>query len=270
MGRALAERIVEWRRSGGIAVRTAAAAAPHRVGLLLLLILVPSLLVVALIFAVGLYVLTTLGPGQNLPAGWPTAGFVVSGNPTSDTRDQVGKMLVARAGGSARYTTRPNGVLIGVPLAEKSALQRIRSLAPIHTDVEFRPVLSTGTSGAASVLPSLDGKNTYQVGPVAMTGVHVSAAESAASSNSPGDWQVTVSLDAAGAKEFDDVTARLVGQELAIVVAGTVVSAPMIQDAITGGQVIVQGKFSHADADGLTAAFQLGQHPVTVNVGNPG
>ena len=50
---------------------------------------------------------------------------------------------------------------------------------------------------------------------------------------------VTVEFDRAGAQAFGDVTARVVGHKLAIVVDGTVRSAPVINSAIRGGRASI-------------------------------
>jgi hypothetical protein len=260
--------------------------------LVVALVVVPVLVVAGLVGA-GVYVLgghRSAGHGAvaTLPSGWATTGFVVTGPDAGgrSVRDQVGRLLVARTGNHrAAYTVRPHGVRVGVPPAGRAALGRLTALSPLTTEVEFRPVLGTlavptgspspapsaspsASAGVQEVLPSQDGKTSYQLGPVAMTGSHVRTADFQIS-RATGGWQVDVTLDATGARQFADLTGRLVGQQLAVVVAGAVVSAPQIQDAITGGHVQVSGDFQRSDAEGLAAAFQLGRRPVTVTTGDP-
>ncbi len=286
----------------------------RRTGVVVLAIVVPVVLALGLLAGAGYLVFGRHGSGQpgpagsSVPSGWPTVGFVVDGPGAAGTqvRRQVGELLVARAGRGARFEVRPHGVLVA--MASRTALDRVRALAPLRTDVEFRPVVSTVTASSgpsgpppaapgsptgpppadtasptvppasplaspsdqtgAEQLPSLDGRTGYQLGPVAMTGTVVRSASAGPSTNGNG-WEVTVSLDGTGARQFGDLTARLVDQQLAIVVAGRVVQAPTIESAITGGQLSVSGGFNRSDAEGLAAAFQLGRHPVTATLGDP-
>jgi hypothetical protein len=293
---------------------------------IVLAIVVPVLLAVGLLAGAGYLVFGRHGSGQPgsagsaVPSRWPTVGFVVDGPGADGTqvRQQVGELLVARAGKGARFSVRPHGVLVAMP--SRTALERVRALAPLRTDVEFRPVVSTVTAppsptgpppsapgsptgpppsasgsptgpppadtasptgppaspassptnpaGVEEQLPSLDGRTSYHLGPVAMTGTVVRSASADVSTSGNG-WEVTVTLDGTGARQFGDLTARLVDQQLAIVVAGRVVQAPTIESAITGGQLSVSGGFNRSDAEGLAAAFQLGRHPVTVTLGDP-
>src|SRR5205823_4180195 len=79
----------------------------------------------------------------------------------------------------------------------------------------------------------------YKLGPIQITGAALSkatavyvTANSSTSTAQPG-WQVDFSLNSAGAKTFADVTKRLVGKQLAIVLDNVVQSAPTVQSAIT-------------------------------------
>jgi SecD/SecF fusion protein len=81
---------------------------------------------------------------------------------------------------------------------------------------------------------------------------------------------VTLSLSSAGTTKFTALTTSLVGRQLAIVVANGVLSAPSIQEPITGGTVQVTGTYTRTEAEGLAAAFQVGQLPVAVTLGDPG
>jgi preprotein translocase subunit SecD len=280
----------------------------RRTGLLVLAIVVPVVLALGLLAGAGYLVFGRHGSGGGaessgspVPVAWPTAGFVVSGPGASGTqvRQEVGRLLTARAGKNARYTVRPHGVTIAAPT--RDAVDRVRALAPLQTDVEFRPVVGTATAppspsgppptvtpasptgpppaasasaspttatGVSEQLPSLDGRTSYQLGPVAMSGTVVRSAAADFSQQGNG-WEVSVALDATGTRQFADLTARLQNQQLAIVVAGRVVSAPTIESAITGGQIQISGSFNRSDAEGLAAAFQLGEQPVTVTLGDP-
>ena len=57
-------------------------------------------------------------------------------------------------------------------------------------------------------------------------------------------WVVDFTLTGEGATEFGDLTTAMVGRQLAIVLDATVISAPTIQGAITGGTGQITGNFT--------------------------
>jgi preprotein translocase subunit SecD len=116
--------------------------------------------------------------------------------------------------------------------------------------------------------PGTDEK--LQLGPVQITGaalkkataVFVPLTAQQSNPNAQPGWQVDFTLNGAGAKTFGDVTTKLVGKQLAIVLDGVVVSAPTINEAITGGQGVITGSFSEQDAKNLAVVLNSGALPV--------
>ncbi len=86
-----------------------------------------------------------------------------------------------------------------------------------------------------------------------MDGTHVTAA---GVHYAPSGLQILLNFDSAGAKIFGDLTSANVGQQFAIIVDGVVLSAPVIQDAITGGHCVITGKFKEAEARSLATALE--------------
>jgi hypothetical protein len=69
---------------------------------------------------------------------------------------------------------------------------------------------------------------------------------------------VTVDFTPAAARHFSDLTARIQGHKLAVLVDGTVVSAPVINSRIEGGRAqITFGPSPHVAADAAALAAQL-------------
>ncbi len=68
-------------------------------------------------------------------------------------------------------------------------------------------------------------------------------------------WEVEVELDEDAADAFDELTAALVptSAQLAIVLRGTVVSAPAVQTRVSDGVVRLAGDYAEADAESLAA-----------------
>lgn len=69
-------------------------------------------------------------------------------------------------------------------------------------------------------------------------------------------WTVQLKFDGEGAKRFGEITAAHKGHRFAIVLDGVVISAPVIRDAIYGGDAIITGKFDETEARGLASVLE--------------
>jgi preprotein translocase subunit SecD len=67
---------------------------------------------------------------------------------------------------------------------------------------------------------------------------------------------VNITFDGEGAKIFDRITADNVGKQLAIILDGSVYSAPRIQDRISGGSAQITGSFTHEEAAKLAIVLR--------------
>lgn len=76
-------------------------------------------------------------------------------------------------------------------------------------------------------------------------------ADAWAEATSFGNWVISFALTPAGQQIFADYTAQHIGDRLAIVLDGIVISAPTIQNAIIGGQGQISGDFSETQANSL-------------------
>ena len=94
-------------------------------------------------------------------------------------------------------------------------------------------------------------------------------------------WEVNLSLNSGGAAAFSALTSHLshtyyptastnqnnaVLDEIAIVVDGNVVTAPVIQGAVPGGKVQITGNFTRDYAQELAAQLQSGRLPVNFRI----
>lgn len=99
-----------------------------------------------------------------------------------------------------------------------------------------------------------------------LTGAELSRAEVNADPNSPGNWQVAIEFNAAGARIFGEVTEGNVGKNLAIILDGTVYSAPRINERIPGGRAVITGTFTIEEARDLAIVLRAGALPAPVTV----
>lgn len=77
---------------------------------------------------------------------------------------------------------------------------------------------------------------------------------------------VAFSFDREGSQKFADLTSHNVGHMLAIVLDNQVISAPVINTPIVGGNGIIEGKFTLSDAQDLALLLQAGSLPVPLAV----
>ncbi|MGA9160851.1 MAG: protein translocase subunit SecD [Actinomycetota bacterium] len=116
------------------------------------------------------------------------------------------------------------------------------------------------------VFQDRDDATRYQLGPVEITGEAIdkaTAVYNAGSSTSVGQgWEIRFDLTGDGSGKFADVTTRLQGRQLAIVVDDQVISAPTVQSPITNGTGVITGSFTEARAKDLATQLNAGALPV--------
>src|SRR5712691_1571880 len=81
-----------------------------------------------------------------------------------------------------------------------------------------------------------------------LSGAELNRAEVQADPNAPGNWQVAIEFNAVGARIFGEVTEQNVGKHLAIILDGSVYSAPRINERIPGGRAVITGQFTVEEA----------------------
>src|SRR6266536_120459 len=78
-------------------------------------------------------------------------------------------------------------------------------------------------------------------------------------------WTVQLKFDTEGAKKFGQITEQYKGYRFAIVLDGAIQSAPVIRDAIYGGDAVITGRFSEEEARGLASVLENPlQTPVSI------
>jgi len=76
--------------------------------------------------------------------------------------------------------------------------------------------------------------------------------------------QVGIAFNRKGARIFDRITGENIKKRLAIILDGSVYSAPTIQDRIAGGKAIITGNFTLNEAKDLAIALRAGSLPAPV------
>jgi SecD/SecF fusion protein len=78
-------------------------------------------------------------------------------------------------------------------------------------------------------------------------------------------WTVQLKFDGEGARKFGQITEQYKGYRFAIVLDGVIQSAPVIRDAIYGGDAVITGRFTEEEARGLASVLENPlQTPVSI------
>jgi preprotein translocase subunit SecD len=166
-----------------------------------------------------------------------------------------------------------NRIVVQVPgLNDPTAL---KNLLGKTAKLEFRLVDTTanqadiakGIAPAGSVLmPYAEGGGVIAVQrQVMITGDMLVNAEQSydPQTRAPG---VTLQLDGIGSRRFAKVTQENSGKPFAIIVDGTVISAPNINEPILGGSAVINGGFTVQSANELAIALRSGKLKVPLTV----
>ena len=150
---------------------------------------------------------------------------------------------------------RINEMGLTEPVVQREGAKRIIIELPGVKD----PDQAIKTIGKTAVL---EFKN--EAGQTVMNGNDLKdAKEQLAQSKKP---EVAITLSDEGAKKFADLTAANIGKQIAITLDGQVLTAPVVQQAITGGQAVITGSNSLEEAKELAILLRSGALPVKVNV----
>jgi preprotein translocase subunit SecD len=115
------------------------------------------------------------------------------------------------------------------------------------------------------------GEAKFILEPAFIKGSSVESADAQLPQQGAGGWLVNMNFDPEGSGQLADVSGRLVNlptpqNQFAIVLDGVVVSAPVFQSAILGGQAQITGNFSNEEASALANVLKFGALPITLDV----
>ncbi|MDP1709424.1 MAG: protein translocase subunit SecD, partial [Candidatus Komeilibacteria bacterium] len=83
---------------------------------------------------------------------------------------------------------------------------------------------------------------------------------------STGAPSVSLSFDDEGARLFEELTGANVGKRVAIFLDNNVLSAPVVQQKISGGKAVITGNFTIPEARELVERLNAGALPVPINL----
>ena len=84
--------------------------------------------------------------------------------------------------------------------------------------------------------------------------------------NQTNETVVSFTLDRVGAKRFGKATSTNIGRQLAIILDGKIISAPVIRDTIASGSGQISGGFTFQSATDLSLLLRSGALPAPLNI----
>ncbi|MFW6719281.1 protein translocase subunit SecD [Streptomyces sp. MAR4 CNY-716] len=113
-----------------------------------------------------------------------------------------------------------------------------------------------------------DGAYKYALGPAEVEGTDVDDASATYDAQQGSGWIVQLEFNDKGSDKFADVTGTLAGQappnnQFAIELDGEVVSAPSVDESITGGRAQISGSFNQESAEELANVLSYGALPLS-------
>lgn len=123
--------------------------------------------------------------------------------------------------------------------------------------------ITTGESESGYVLTKTL-EEIREKGDIILEGTDIAGAEAGFYTNQMGlsENVVSLTLNEVGAKKFGTATAKHVGEAIAIVYDGKVVSAPVVQQALTDGKAQITGRFDAEEANNLATTIRVGALPL--------
>jgi len=132
---------------------------------------------------------------------------------------------------------------------------------PAATAAEAGVTTAVAPSATAEPLPTPTPKVLHTV----MTGAEIESVV-AARDQAGVAYEVAFTLKPNGAQVFGDYTSTHVGEILGIVLDKRLISAPVINDAITEGQGRITGRFTYEEANTLAVQLRYGSLPLPLKV----
>ncbi|AUH44029.1 protein translocase subunit SecD [Streptomyces sp. CMB-StM0423] len=113
-----------------------------------------------------------------------------------------------------------------------------------------------------------EGAYKYALGPAEVEGTDVDDASATYDAQQGSGWIVQLEFNGKGSDKFADVTGTLAGQappnnQFAIELDGEVVSAPSVDESITGGRAQISGSFNQESAEELANVLSYGALPLS-------
>ncbi len=152
--------------------------------------------------------------------------------------------------------------------ALKAMIEREAFYKSFGSDVKFavgqKPLLDANES-STGVFP-VYALRLEPDGEPALSGTEIAEADQSIDVNNGGQVEVNITMNPEGARKWAEITSRNVGKQFAIVLDNEVISAPNINEPITGGRSRISGGFTVQEAQDLASNLEVGRLPAETRI----
>lgn len=202
-------------------------------------------------------------PGIDIQGGIDARLYAVTKDGSKPSKDDletakviIGKRLDTKGVLDRMITTDPDNGYIIVQIPWKKG------------ETDFNPQKSIDEIGKTALLTfqevdesQKDANGKYKpTGKIVIEGTMVTGA-TAETNTQTGGVDVALKLNDEGAKKFAEATGRLVGKPIAIFMDDQLISAPTVNQQITGGQAVITGQKTAKEAGELASTIKSGALP---------
>lgn len=136
------------------------------------------------------------------------------------------------------------------------------SLVGKTAQLEFRELPASPSAEASSSALAI----LLQAQPTGLTGADLKKAQVTFGSGAQTGPEVAIQFTDQGSQKFAEITRRNISKQLPIFLDGVPVSSPVVQQEINGGNAVITGNFTSAEAKSLAIQLNAGALPVPIEI----
>ena len=205
--------------------------------------------------------------GVNLKINFSKQGLVALKTSSQDQAIEIVRRRIDEVGTNEPNILKRGNNRILVELPGLDDPMRVKSLLGKTANLTFRFVTNDENDGfGVEKLKYEDGTDEATVSKrIIISGDNLLDAQPQMDTQS-NQTVVSFSLDRVGAKRFGKATSTGIGKQLAIVLDGKIISAPVIRDTIASGNGQISGGFTFQSATDLALLLRSGALPSPLNI----
>jgi len=205
--------------------------------------------------------------GSNLELNFSKQGLIELKTSSQDQALEIVRRRIDEIGTNEPNILKRGNDRILVELPGLDDPKRIKSLLGKTANLTFRFVSNDNQdSFGVEKLQYEDGLNNDFVSKrIILSGDNLLDAQPRMN-NQTNETIVSFTLDRVGAKRFGKATSSNIGRQLAIVLDGKIISAPVIRDTIASGNGQISGGFTFQSATDLALLLRSGALPAPLNI----
>ena len=205
--------------------------------------------------------------GVNLKINFSKQGLVALKTSSQDQAIEIVRRRIDEVGTNEPNILKRGNNRILVELPGLDDPMRVKSLLGKTANLTFRFVTNNENDGfGVEKLKYEDGTDEATVSKrIIISGDNLLDAQPQMDTQS-NQTVVSFSLDRVGAKRFGKATSTGIGKQLAIVLDGMIISAPVIRDTIASGNGQISGGFTFQSATDLALLLRSGALPAPLNI----